>query len=335
MLDVMSTEAEGRSPLRALRRVAESTAARIITTLVLLGVVALQINWGRMAGRVRHGHPLDFLLAVALVLAALIVGACRWWLLLQRADVRLSAPRLARVYAVSTFSGTFLPTTIGSDVTRALLVARRGSLLARVAITIVVDRAGGLVGLIGMAWIAFALHSKGVPDSARVFLAWVSAATLVGALLVTLAVFRGSRLARSLVPKRLESVARQSRSLVADYARDPWVLLVLVLSSLLFQALISLQLVMLARAIDVHLPFATAAVVLALVTVVTLIPISIGGFGVREGTYVVLLGGVSIAATDATLISLLSVATLFLASLPGALILARGGLSPALQTAPL
>jgi uncharacterized membrane protein YbhN (UPF0104 family) len=329
----MSSKAQGRFGMTRLRQVAESLPTRIVVTLALLGVVASQIDWSRMAGRVRHGHPLDFVLAVTLVLAALVVGAGRWWLLLRRADVRLGVGRLARVYAVSTFTGTFLPTTLGSDVTRALLVARRGSLLTRVAITIVVDRTGGLFGLIGMAWIAFAVHSSGVPHSACVFLAWVSAATAAGALLVILAVFRGSRLARALVPRRLALVAGQSRSLVANYARDPSLLVVLVLSSLLFQALISLQLVLLARAINVQLPFATAAVVLALVTVVTLIPISIGGFGVREGTYVILLGSVPIAATDATLISLLSVAALFVASLPGALVLARSGITPALQTA--
>jgi len=38
----------------------------------------------------------------------------------------------------------------------------------------------------------------------------------------------------------------------------------------------------------------------------------------------VLLGGVSIAASDATLISVLSAATLLVASLPGAWMLARG-----------
>jgi hypothetical protein len=70
------------------------------------------------------------------------------------------------------------------------------------------------------------------------------------------------------------------------------------------------------------------------VTVVTLIPISIGGFGVREGSYVVLLSGASIAATEATLISVLSVAALFLASLPGAFLLARSGVAPALEPAP-
>jgi hypothetical protein len=109
-------------------------------------------------------------------------------------------------------------------------------------------------------------------------------------------------------------------------------MLAIVLSSIVFQALVALQLVMLASAIDVELPFATAAVALALVTLATLLPVSIGGFGVREGTYVVLLGGASIAATNATLISVLTVAALFFASLPGAYLLARGGLAPALET---
>jgi len=313
---------------------AESQHIRVVVTLALLGIVAAQIDWSQMAGRLRHGHPLDFVAAVALVLIALVIGAYRWWLLLRGAGVHLGARRLARVYAVSTFSNTFLPTNVGGDVTRALLVVRRGPLLTRVAVTIVVDRIGGLAGLLGIAWIAFALQPAVVPDGAQVFLAWVTAAVIVGSLLTALAVFRGSRLARALIPKRFVSVARESRSLLQSYAHEPAMLLALLALSLLFQALISLQLVMLARAIDVHLSFATAAVVLALVTVVTLIPISIGGFGVREGSYVVLLSGASIAATEATLISVLSVAALFLASLPGAFVLARSGVAPALEPAP-
>jgi uncharacterized protein (TIRG00374 family) len=307
---------------------------RIVVTLTLLAVVAAQINWSRMEGRVRHGHPLDLAAAIGLVLCALTVGAFRWRRLLQRADVHLDLRSLARVYAVATFSGTFLPTAIGGDVTRALLVTRRAPLLTRTVMTILVDRLGGLLGLLGMAWIAFSLQSTTVPSGAQIFLAWVTAAAAVGSLLIALALFRGSRLARIVIPARLTQMAKESRSLLRGYVSDPGTLLVVFVLSLLYQALISLQLVMLARAIDVHLPFATAAVTLTLVTVVTLIPVSIGGFGVREGTYVVLLGAASIAATDATLISVLSVATLFLASLPGAIMLARGGITPAVEGAP-
>ncbi len=331
----MSAETGVSSLLGRARRIAESLPGRIAVTLALLGLVASQIDWSLMAERIRHGHPLDFLAAVLLVLLALVIGACRWWLLLQKADMRLGAVPVARIYAIGTFSNTFLPTSVGGDVTRALLVVRRGPLLTRAAITIIVDRIAGLFGLVGMAWIAFAFQPAVVPSDAQIFLAWVTAAVLVGSLLALMAVFRGSRLARAITPHRLVSVARASRSLLHTYATDPLLLVALLISSLLYQALVSLQLVMLARAIDVHLSLATAAVVLTLVTVVTLIPVSIGGFGVREGSYVVLLGGASIAATEATLISVLTVATLFIASLPGAYFLARGGLKPALEAEPL
>jgi glycosyltransferase 2 family protein len=330
----MSAEARNNPVLGRIRQTAEALPTRIVVTLALLGVVASRIDWREMEDRLRHGHPLDFLAAVVLVLVALIVGAYRWWRLLRGADIKLNPTQLTRVYTVSTFSGTFLPTTLGSDVTRALLVVRRGPMLTRVATTIFVDRVGGLIGLLGMAWIAFAFQATTVPAGARVFLIWVTGVVIVGSLIGTTALFRGSRVGRVAIPRRMMPVARESRWLLREYARDPAILVMLVIFSLVYQALISLQLVMLARAIDVHLPFATAAVVLALVTIVTLIPISIGGFGVREGTYVVLLSGASIGATDATLISVLSVATLFLASLPGAFMLARSGLRPIMEVAP-
>jgi glycosyltransferase 2 family protein len=330
----MVTEAQRSSFLGRARRTAESLPVRVAVTLVLLGAVASQIDWQQMRERVSNGHPLDFVAAVAIVLCALVIGAYRWWLLLRRADVNLDLPQLARVYSVSTFSSTFLPTSLGGDVTRALLVVRRGPLLTRVVVTIVLDRLFGLMGLLGMAWIALAFQSTKVPHGAQVFLIWVTAAVVVGSLLLAIAVLRGSQVAQALVPKRLVSVARESRVLLQSYARDPATLIMVVMLSLAYQALISLHLVLIAQAIDVHLAFSTAAVTLTLVTIVTLIPISVGGFGVREGSYVVLLGAAMINVTDATLISVLSVATVFLASLPGAFMLARGGLKPALEVAP-
>jgi hypothetical protein len=52
--------------------------------------------------------------------------------------------------------------------------------------------------------------------------------------------------------------------------------------------------------------------------IVSAAPISIGGFGVREGSYVFLLAYAHLGSTDATLFSLLSAAAFAIASLPGA-----------------
>lgn len=232
------------------------------------------------------------------------------------------------MYAVSTFTGTFLPTSVGGDVTRAFLVARSGPVLGRKAVTVLVDRVAGLVGLLGVAWIGVAVAPGGLPHNALAVLAWVSAAFAVGGIVIVAAALRNVGRVRRLVPARIEELVRVARDQVHEFLRRPRLLIMLVLCSLAFQALVAVQIVLLARAIDVRLAFPIAAVALALVTVATLAPISIGGFGVREGTYVAILGAASVNATDATMISLMTVVVLSSASRPGAYLLARQGLRP-------
>ena len=90
-----------------------------------------------------------------------------------------------------------------------------------------------------------------------------------------------------------------------------------------FQGLVVLAAWLIARSLELDLPFSTLAVVLAPVLIVSVLPISIGGFGVREGSYVVLLSYAGISSTDAALLSLLSAAAFAIASLPGGLALMR------------
>jgi uncharacterized protein (TIRG00374 family) len=309
--------------VRGLLWMAHSVWVRTGITLLLLGIVASQLDWSQIATSLREGQPLDFLFAVGLVVLALVAGAWRWHALLSGAGVPLGVNRLARIYAVSTFSASFLPTTAGGDVTRALLVTR-GPDLRRVAVSVVVDRAGGLAGLIGIAWLALALEPGNVPGHADAILLWTTVVLAVAGTVLVAATLRGGTTLRRFVPDRLLAIARDTRDVLLAYGSKPSLVAQWLALSVLFQGLIAFQLVMLARAIDVELSFATAAIALTVVTLVTLVPISIGGFGLREGSYVVLLGGVSIAASDATLISVMSVATLLIASLPGAFLIMRG-----------
>src|SRR5829696_5823348 len=172
----MSSASEGgrwSQILHGLLLLVRSVWVRAGVTILLLTLVASRLDWSEIGTSLRDGQPLDFLFAVALVVLALMVGAWRWHALLAHAGVPLSVRRLARIYAVSTFSASFLPTTAGGDVTRALLVTR-GSELYRVAVTIVADRAGGLAGMVGIAWLAFALDPDRVPDETGAILVWTT-----------------------------------------------------------------------------------------------------------------------------------------------------------------
>ena len=92
---------------------------------------------------------------------------------------------------------------------------------------------------------------------------------------------------------------------------------------LTYEALAVLALWLAARSVDVPLSLWAMAAILPPILLLSAIPISIGGFGVREVSFVALLAPVGINATDATLAALLGQAAFVLATLPGAFVLLR------------
>lgn len=315
----------------ALRRVAGSTAFRAAVTAILLWAVLGQLDWERILDKVESGNPAYGLLAVLCVVAALLVGAVRWAVLLRLAGIMLPAGEIGRIYAVTSFANAFLPTSIGGDVARPLMVARRGPVLARAIATVLIERFAALLALLAVAWLGV-LAVPGVVSSGSVLaLAVVSLGlmTVTAALAVRPSIF--ARVMRALIPVRFAPSLGEAGEVVRALRASPRAVVTVAVQSLIFQALVTMQIVFLAKMIGTELPFGLGAVALALVTLATLLPISIGGFGVREGSYVVILAGGGIGHTDAVLISLLTVAALFIATLPGAIALIRGGFSPTVQ----
>lgn len=322
-------EGPGNGRSRALA-VVQSVWFRLIVTVGLLAIVASGIDWDKMWDRIQDGHPGWFLVAVGLIVAALVTGALRWWLLLRAADIDLTVPQVGRVYAISTFASTFLPTSVGGDVARALLVTRKGRVLVRTALTIVLDRIAAFAGLIVVALGSWAIDPGAIPATQERTLLLLSAACVVAGVAILAFLIRTPAFVRRRVPARWRSEVRGLRAIVLRCARQPRIGIPVLLASVAFQALVVLQTCALARSISVPLTFPEAAVTVTLVTLITLIPLSIAGFGIREGSYVVLLGAVGIDATDATLLSLETVAVLFIAALPGAVLLIRDGMRPVL-----
>lgn len=327
----MPEAVEATPPDSVLRRLLGSIWLRVIVTVGLLAAVAANVDWSRMEHRLSHGRPGYFAAAVALVVATLLVGVLRWRILLEATGIHLGLPTLSRIYAMSSFSGTFLPTSVGGDVARALLVVRRGPVLTEVAMSVIVDRIGSLVGVIGIAWLAVAIDPHAATRDALVALAVFSALFAVGGAAALLVISR-PRLAARFVPARLRALAARSGGVLRTYVSDVALFASVIGVSLVFQGLVALSIVLLARSVDVDLSYSVAALALAFMTLTSLVPISIAGFGVREASYVVVLGSAGISASDATLISLLTVAALFLASLPGAGFLMQRGMKPALES---
>jgi glycosyltransferase 2 family protein len=311
-----------------LRRIVGSVWFRLLVTILLLGVVATLVDWSAAADHLDEGSWVLFATAVTMLFVSQVIAGLRWRLLLRGAGLERPLPATIRAYLVGTFANNFLPTSFGGDFARAWLLAKPGPPLVRALLSVVVDRFMAFWCLVAIAWIALAVDPDAVPTSLALALLGVTVAGLAAsALLLRTAMHGGDWLARRL-PERVLGWARETRETLHLYRRGPRVLVLATLLGLAFQALAVFTLWVIAKSIDIEVPVALLAVVAPLGLVITLIPISIAGFGVREGGMVLLLGEAGYSATEATLLTLVGLAALVVSSLPGAAAMLAGSTFP-------
>jgi uncharacterized protein (TIRG00374 family) len=312
----------------ALRRAGESIWVRALITAALLGLVATQVDWSAAADRLSEGSWGWFAAAVVTLFASQLIAAWRWRILLDGAGLARPLLSVVRAYLIGALANNFLPTAFGGDLARAWLLARPGPPLVRALLSVLVDRFTAFWALIALAWITVPFDAGSVPASlVTALLALTVGGLAASGLILWFALRRGGGLAARL-PGRLLDWAREARATLRLYGRRPKVLGLAALLGLAFQVLVVLAMWQVARAIDLQPSLSLLAVVAPLVLAITLVPISIAGFGVREGGMVLLLGAAGYGATEATLFSLMCVAALAVSSLPGAAAILAGSAFP-------
>jgi glycosyltransferase 2 family protein len=302
-----------------LRRLAGSVWIRALVSAGLLALVSSQIDFGKVSGKLSTGRWDIFALAVACVFVSFLVAGVRWQVFLTAAGVERHTRETVRAYLIGAFTNNFLPSQFGGDATRAWIIGAPGNRIRAVA-TVLVDRLTALVCLVFAAWLAYLVNPRPVPASLVAALGVASAGLTAGVLLAWVVLGGAVRSGR-----RIGGIARET--LVASAACLGRVRVIsrgLVLGCI-FQALVLLAVWLCARAISLGAPFSVLAVSVPTVLILSALPLSIGGFGVREGSFVLLLGRAGISSSDATVLSLLTAAAFALASLPGAAMLLRPG----------
>ena len=312
--------------VRRLARLLTTLPARLLISGGLLALVASQIDWRAVGETLADASWAWFAAAVAFAFIALVVGAVRWHAFLRSGGPATSLGAAVRAYGVGAFANNLLPTGFGGDLVRAMLVAPRGRPLARALASVAGDRFSALLCGLLLAWLGALFEAGELPRSILVLLALATGASLV-ALALGIVLVRRRGLGR-LLPEVVRPWAGEAAAALRAYDHDRRLQARALALGLGFQALMVAATWSLSEALGLGLSPSLLAVVTPLVLIATLVPVSIAGFGVREGSYVALLGAVGVSAGDATLLSLLSVAAAAVASLPGGLALAAGASRP-------
>jgi glycosyltransferase 2 family protein len=241
----------------------------------------------------------EFWSACALMVIALAFSGWRWWVVMRS----ITRPISLRAAMVATFESVFfqqvVPAGIGGEVSRGVRAYDAGVSPQWAFVGVVLDRGLGLL-FVAVTMVVAAVVAQSPLTSARAF----------NALFVTSAILLGAASAVAIgacrMPRWLPERADPAIALLRAFLRC--------MRSLRFLSRVSALLVCsniayiacffsCARALDVPIAAWDAAIVIQGMVLVSVLPISFGGWGLRESAAVLLFAPLGVDATRAMAIS--------------------------------
>jgi glycosyltransferase 2 family protein len=302
--------------------------ARIVFAVGLAAIVIWNANPAEVA-RAAAGTDLGLVaLAVLLVLVDRTLNAYRWIELL-RALTPGSRPPFAtvlRIFFISTFMGTFLP-SVGGDVYRAYSLASHDVRPAESAASVLMDRILGVLSMVLLAVSALILMPRfATHGGITVSLGLAAAGCVVAGTVVFSSTAAGvvQAWAARLPGARLRRIASSLTDAVRRYSRHHGELLRVLAASVAVQMLRVFQAYLLGRALGIPLGIGAYLVFIPLIVLVLQVPVTVSGIGTSQWAFDWLFGQAGVPSAQAVALSILFIALGTVGNLPGGILYALG-----------
>jgi uncharacterized membrane protein YbhN (UPF0104 family) len=295
------------------------TSVRVAITVAIFAFLLRDLDW-RTAGTALSRFSTTALAAFLLLIAADRLLMLARWIILMRMTNQVPATELARIFLVSSFVGSFLPSGVGADAARAISVTRQTREPNEAVASVVIDRLLGIQAVAITGCLGVLLIDYPVPEALRrvtLVTSLVMVAISVGGLIADLIV---ARLPAAIQRSWIGKAATRFGSALGAYRSRGDILWRVAALSFVVQIVRVLLAWVIGRGLGITLPLAYYWVFMPLNILVTLLPLSVGGFGVPQGAMVWSLGPLGISATEAFLLSLLFTVAGTIGNLPGALL---------------
>lgn len=289
--------------------------AQAVVTVALLAWLLGRLDRQVLLHAFLAVKPLWFALAVLMYFLSLAVSALRGRFIMDSIERPMSFFMLLRLNWIGAFFNQVLPGAVSGDAVRAYCSRTYTRSLTLAAAAVFGERLIGLGVLIALAAGVFLLTGAALPTLPQVpfLLGLFSLAYILG-----LAILLSPRL-----DERFDRIGalgvkiREARIALRALFRHGSDLLWALVLSLLVQVLSILLFWSVAMALDLRLDAMAVWVVWPLVTLLTILPVSLAGWGLREGLLVYYLTHLGVSADKALALSVLTGLAVLLASLPG------------------
>jgi len=283
---------------------------RIVVSLALLYLALRGINFAAIQVRLSQISIGWIVLAVTITLVQIFIGALRWREISALCGAPLTDLQAFRYNMIGAFFNQTLPSSIGGDAVRLWLIGRTGAGWRAASYSILTDRA---VGFIALALIIVASlpwsYDMIADEKGRLALVFLDVAALAaGVGFLIFGYLPWEWLKRWWPTRHIHACSVIANQVIFNKTRGAKIA-VLSLSIHVLAVVIAWCAV---RSIDAPAGFEQLFMLTPPIMLITMLPISIAGWGVREATMMVAFGYAGLVPADGTVVSILFGAVYFI-----------------------
>lgn len=305
-------------------------AGKLAVSLSLLIYVLHRIQPGNFLQSLADIDPRFMVAAAAIFLVSNVMGSSLWGMLLKSQGLRIPFYRVWSFYFVGLFFNNFLPANIGGDIVRIYDASKYCKDTSSVFIATLMDRVIGVLAISFLAVVA----SVYCLDHFRIFLIYLTVVLgFCGTLFVVFSILDRRILALFEKPFKLVKAFDLERKVeklfdqLHSYRGKMPLLFRVILIAIAIQIMRVYVHYLVARSLGISISPSYFFLFVPVLAVLTALPISINGLGVREGAGVVLFGLAGVPGHDAFSIEFMTYLVSVVISLSGGVIfISRGPL---------
>jgi hypothetical protein len=305
---------DARFPDKGRARAGVLWRGRAAVTVALVAYLLWRLHDRIGTLQLHLAQPPALGLAVGGAVVGVLLSVWLWRILIPRNNL-IPFRHLLAHYLLGLLWNNFLPGGVGGDAVRAIAL-RRATGRADVAVSsVLMSRLAGLWSIALMAAVAALIHAARIGAGPALPLLLLAGGALIATAAGTAFLFGAPAVA---LMRRLPERWASWHARLRDYRLGPSRLLEALGWALAIQVCAVGINLLAAQALGLPITAWQLFLSLPLATLAALLPISLGGFGVREGSYVFLLGLLGVRAADALVLSLAVYALLAVVTVAGA-----------------
>ena len=289
--------------------------AKLSVSTVLFYFLLSKVGTQTIINNMKVRSPATFIAAVGMYIAATYLSSMRWNLLISQ-DIKTK--RLFSLYMIGSFFNAYMPGIIGGDAVKAYYLSKvlkednptpyaPQSPLSIAIASVFMDRYIGFSALLTISVIAFPFGFNYLEGT---HVKWLMPIILVAFISGSIIVFKFR------LGERVKFLFR-IYEYFQIYSRKKGVLFKAFLYSVVIQISGIIAIYILSKGISLNISFLSLLIFVPIIILISFIPISISGIGLREGAFVIFLGTIGVPSDLAMTLSILWFLSVVVASLWG------------------